>query len=164
MQCFHSTICKSYFQIVLLTYTVRYITPLTYPAGFLMRLLILPLHYNFFFLHGSRVCQPIVTYKKQCITHNSHTYQMTQKINYFIISGCQPCPPHVERKCSNSYHQCHSDRYPPLRQCIFVNYIANNSWNKKQKKHQDTKNLNKNIFHNNTKMYLFANIQRKNSG
>lgn len=104
------------------------------------------LYHDFLFMRGSRIGEPVIP-QKQNTTDSTDTNQMATTINYFIIHCCQPNPSFIERNCCYHYYKCHSNRYPPGSQCIFVYYIGNSTWNHNHENHQDTKCINKYNFH-----------------
>ena len=112
-----------------------------------MRFLKLLLHNYFFFVCRRRICQPIVTCKKQGITKRAHAYQVAQEIHRFTFIRRQPSPFLVKRGCDSGYHQRYSDRYPPRRQCVFINHITADTCKKKKKERHPTKYINECGFH-----------------
>ena len=127
MQCFYIPIFKSYLQIIFFTNAIRHITMSADPTSFLMCFYIFFLYHDFLFMRGSRIGEPVIPPKKQYTTDSTDTNQMATTINYFIIHCCQPNPSFIERNCCYHYYKCHSNRYPPVSQCIFVYYIGNST-------------------------------------
>ena len=143
MQLFHSSILKSYLQIVFLTYAIRNITMPAYSTGLLVCFYIFFLYHHCFFVCGSRIGKQIITAKKQDITDGTDASQMTLTINYFTIHVCQPYPFLIEWDSNKSNQKRHSKRYPPGSQCIFVDNISNATRSNKYQKHQKAKYPNK---------------------
>ena len=116
-------------------------------TAFLMCFYIFILYHDFFFMRGSRIGEPVISPKKQYATDSTDTNQMATTINYFIIHCCQPNPSFIERNCCYHYYKYHSNRYPPINQCIFINNATDTTRKNKYKKHQYTKCVNKYNFH-----------------